>query len=374
MQNTTFELRKSVCPLCGNKAQGFSINSSNLQFLESRAKENNLDQALNICASAWSVFPELRNRSDTRNIVDTLIEHIQQQFTKALVPLETIAKMTTPLNLKIEQLTERLPGDLKDEFLETNNLLIKELASIQETTKQFAEPIQKEVRELSQSIAALVNKPSLKGSVNEQTLQIGWQETFLKDKIIHIGGAGKPDLVVTPFLELGSSRYGSKIIVERKAGSQKYSGTHFAEAISHTKAEGGKYCVIVYDAADNLLAHQKPVCFSFSDGITLAVSDIQTGGWRCCRQVIEVLQVTLPDENAGAEQAIDIKKLQAAIQQIASLNSQIELLRKNNNSAIISCERARGSINRLEELVFCHQQNLHNLLLEKPSLSNKVIN
>jgi len=366
MQTRT-ELETIICPLCGSKAQNFAANPTNLRFLENRAQENNLDQALNICAAAWSAFPELRNRSDTRNIVDTLIDHIQQQFSKALIPIETIAKMTAPLNLKIEQLTERLPDDLKGEFMETNRLLINELKLIQEATKQFADPIQKEVRELSQSIAALVNKPSLKGSVNEQTLQMGWQEAFAKDKIIRIGGAGRADIVVTPYLEFGGSRYGSKIIVERKAGAQKYCGTHFAEAITHTRAEGAKYALLVYDSPDNLLTLQKPVCFSLTDGITLAICDIQTGGWRTSRQIIEIIQLTLPADNAEATPTIDLKKLEAAIQQIASLNSQIELLRKSNNSAITNCEKTRECINKIEELVFCHQQSLRNLLAQKPT-------
>ncbi len=354
-----------ICPLCGNRADNFSVSESNLRFLRSRIQEKNVNEALNICAAAWSAFPELRNHSDTRNIVDTLIGHIEQQFSRTLIPLETIAKTTTPLNLKIEQLTERLPEDMKSEFIETNKLLINELKLIQEATKQFAEPIQKDLKELQMWIGSLVNKPSVTGRVNELTLQMGWQEAFVKDKITRIGGAGRPDIVVAPYLEFGGSRYGSKIIVERKAGIQKYCGTHFAEAIAHTKAEGAKYCMIVYDSQDNLLMLQKPVCFSVSDGITLSVSDVQTGGWRTSRQVIEVIQVTLPADDTDAAPAINLKKLQVAVQQISNLNTQIDVLRKSNNLAITNCEKTRESINKLEQFIRCYQENIQSLLLEK---------
>lgn len=230
------------------------------------------------------------------------------------------------------------------------------------------------MKDLAETINLLVNKPSIKGLANEQTLQLGWQETFIKDKIVRKGGAGQADLVVTPYLEFSGSRYGSKIVVERKAGAQKYSGSHLAEAIMHSKAEGSKFCILVYDSPANLLELQKPVYLTMSDGITLAISDVQTGGWRTSRQVIEVIQITLPADNAETASRIDIKRLQEAIQQIAGLNNQIELLRKNNNSAIANCEKTRENISRLEELVFCHQQSLQNLLLEKPSSLNPSCN
>jgi hypothetical protein len=253
--------------------------------------------------------------------------------------------MATPLSIRLEGLIEKLPEDIKKEFTEISKQLTNELRSVQETAKNSTLPIEKDVKGLSDAINLLVNQPSTKGFVNEQTLQFGWQETFIKDKIVRKGGAGQADLVVTPYLEFSGSRYGSKIVVERKAGTQKYSGSHLAEAIMHSKAEGSKFCILVYDSPANLLELQKPVCLTMSDGITLAMSDVQTGGWRTSRQVIGVIQITLPADNADTASRIDIKRLQGAVQQIAGLNNQIELLRKNNNSAISNCARHGNSYN-----------------------------
>ena len=72
-----------ICPLCGNRASSFGVSESNLRFLRSRIQEKNVNEALNICATAWSMFPELRLHSDSKEIVDLLLEHIQQQLAKA---------------------------------------------------------------------------------------------------------------------------------------------------------------------------------------------------------------------------------------------------------------------------------------------------
>ena len=91
-----------TCPLCGGIANSFNINASNLRFLQNRVKEDNINEALTICATAWSVFPELRYRSDAKNVVDLLLDNVRQQLARALVPLETLAKMTAPINEKLK--------------------------------------------------------------------------------------------------------------------------------------------------------------------------------------------------------------------------------------------------------------------------------
>jgi len=304
-----------------------------------------LDEAIALSSIAWRNFPALRLSSDSKAMIDTLLADFREKVAKTIEPLEMVVKMATPLSIRLEGLIEKLPEDIKKEFTEISKQLTNELRSVQETAKNSTLPIEKDVKGLSDAINLLVNQPSTKGFVNEQTLQFGWQETFIKDKIVRKGGAGQADLVVTPYLEFSGSRYGSKIVVERKAGTQKYSGSHLAEAIMHSKAEGSKFCILVYDSPANLLELQKPVCLTMSDGITLAMSDVQTGGWRTSRQVIGVIQITLPADNADTASRIDIKRLQGAVQQIAGLNNQIELLRKNNNSAISNCARHGNSYN-----------------------------
>jgi hypothetical protein len=48
----------------------------------------------------------------------------------------------------------------------------------------------------------LVYKPSVKGSVGEKILEEIWLQYFDKDLIDPLGGAGREDFLVTPYLPI----------------------------------------------------------------------------------------------------------------------------------------------------------------------------
>jgi len=198
--------------------------------------------------------------------------------------------------------------------------------------------------------------------VNEETLKLSWQEVFVKDKTFKKGGPGQPDLIIIPSLQLNGKCFGQKIVVERKAGRQKYCGTHLQEAIEHTKAEGSAYGILVYDAPSNLLEVQRPFYVSISQEVIIAVTDVESGGWKTAREIFEVFQSVLPNDAADNASKLDIGKLGRTIDEMVAVNQQIETLRKCNNSALSNCEKARTLINKLEELITDYQEKLRDLL------------
>jgi hypothetical protein len=198
--------------------------------------------------------------------------------------------------------------------------------------------------------------------VNEETLKLSWQEVFVKDKTFKKGGPGEADLLIIPSLQINGKVFGQKIVVERKAGKQKYCGIHLQETIEHTKAEGTNYGILVYDSPSNLLEVQRPFYLSITQSVIVAVADVESGSWKAARQIFEVFQSVLPSDAANTPNKLDIGKLQKTIDEIATVNQQIELLRKCNNSAFSNCEKARTAINRMEELITVYQEKLRELL------------
>ena len=352
------------CPLCGNETSNFNICDDNLRFLEQRFHDNNLDQSITLANIAWANFPGLRLNADGKTLINGLLKGVQEQVTNALTPLDMITKMVYPLSEKLENLIDTLPEGVKQEFSEINLQLTEKLKLIHEAATSATEPVQKDLKELNNTINQLINKPVIKGLVNEETLKLSWQEVFVKDKTFKKGGPGNPDLVIIPSLQLNGKSFGQKIVVERKAGRQKYCGIHLQETIEHTKAEGSTYGLLVYDAPSNLLDVQRPFYVSMSQSVIVAVADVESGSWKTARQIFEVFQSVLPSDVADNPSKIDIEKLRMTIDEIATVNQQIETLRKCNNSALSNCEKARTAINRMEELITVYQEKLRELLYQ----------
>ena len=350
------------CPICGSEASNLNINEDNLRFLEQRFHDNNLDQAITLANIVWNNFPGLRLNADSRTLINGMLKGVQEQVTYALTPLEMITKMVYPLSEKLEELIEKLPEGVKNEFCEINLQLTEKLKLIHEAATSATEPVQRDLKELNDTINQLINKPGSKGLVNEETLKLSWQEIFVKDKTFKKGGPGQPDLVIIPSLQLNGKGFGQKIVVERKAGKQKYCGTHFQETVEHTKAEGSTYGILVYDALANLLEVQRPFYVSMAQSVIIAVTDVESGGWKTAREIFEVFQSVLPNDASDNASKINIGKLQRTIDDIATINQEIESLRKCNNSALSNCEKARTSINKLEELITSYQEKLRELL------------
>jgi hypothetical protein len=355
------------CPICGRETTNFNISEDNLRFLEQRFHDNKLDQAITLTSIAWNNFPGLRLNADSRILINGLLKGVQEQVTNALTPLDMITKIVYPLSEKLEGLIATLPEGVKKEFREINLQLTEKLKSIHEAATSATEPVQRDLKELNDTINQLINKPVCKGLVNEETLKLSWQEVFVKDKTFKKGGPGQPDLVIIPSLQLNGKGFGQKIVVERKAGRQKYSGIHLQEAIEHTKAEGSAYGIIVYDTPSNLLEVQRPFYVSMSQGVTIAITDVESGGWKTAREIFEVFQSVLPNDSVDNASRIDLAKLQRTIDEIATVNQQIETLRKCNNFTLSNCEKARTTINRLEESITAYQEKLRDLLHNQPA-------
>ena len=154
-------------------------------------------------------------------------------------------------------------------------------------------------------------------------------------------------MIVEPFLELSGARFGQKIVIERKAGRQKYCGAHLQEAIDHAISEGATYGILAYDAPSNLLEVQRPFYISMSQSVIVAITDVESGGWKAAREIFEVFQSILPNDAANNASKIDIGKLQRTIDEIATVNQQIEMLRKLNNSALSNCEKTTNCHKRI---------------------------
>ncbi|HEY6885594.1 MAG TPA: hypothetical protein VI278_16290 [Nitrososphaeraceae archaeon] len=120
-------------------------------------------------------------------------------------------------------------------------------------------------------------KPSVKGSAGEQILADMWPQYFNKDLLERLGGAGREDFLVTPYLNNGISGYGDRISIVRKSGKQTYTGAHFKEAIQHAIEKGATYSIIVYDTQKTMFARER--------GVLVAVVDIQSGTWKMARDI-----------------------------------------------------------------------------------------
>jgi hypothetical protein len=175
------------------------------------------------------------------------------------------------------------------------------------------------------------------------------------------GGPGASDLIVIPYLEFNGGMRGHKIVVERKSGKQKYHGNHLHEAIKHAKNEGSKYVMLVYDKQANLLESQKPIQLLTHDDIIVAISDMETGGWRTAREALEVFQ-SITGNITEMQGEVDFAEIQRTLEEMQVINEQIEKLRIYNNRAINNCEKVRESIIKLENTVSKYQQRLKELL------------
>ncbi|MGH9983163.1 MAG: hypothetical protein ACRD8W_04310 [Nitrososphaeraceae archaeon] len=172
-----------------------------------------------------------------------------------------------------------------------------------------------QIQQIYQMLSQLVYKPSVKGSAGEQILADIWPHYFNKDLIERLGGAGKEDFLVTPYLNNGISGYGARISIERKSGKQTYTGAHFKEAIRHSIEKGATYSIIVYDTQENL---PQKTMFAREKGVLVAVVDIQSGTWKMAREIFEVLQKEITSKRKTVNE-ISIKVIQEVATDIGAL-------------------------------------------------------
>lgn len=420
---STPHLNLTVCPLCGSDADKYNISEANVRFLQERLTDMTLDETITLARITWNMaLPGAKLPSETKVAIDELVRDIQEQVNATLAPIDMILRNVAPLIEKLENLIDKVPKDIRNEFAQTNKELTEGLREIQQIAtktplemlnetirpiagrldeliqklpdgirKEFTElnaqlhdklkdiqeiaqkandPIQKQFKELSDMLNKLINKPTAQGQAGQRVLAECWQERFIRDIVEVKGGPGESDLIVIPYLEFNGEMYGQKIVVERKAGKQRYHGNHLQKAIKHARNEGSLYVMLVYDKQANLLETQKPIQVLTQDNIIVAVSDMETGSWRTAREAFEVFQ-SITKGITETESEVDFAEIQRTLEDMQVINEQIEKLRNYNNRAINNCEKVRESIMKLETAITKYQQRLKELLspVKTPQIS-----
>lgn len=177
-------------------------------------------------------------------------------------------------------------------------------------------------------ISQLVYKPNIRGSVGETVLADIWSQYYRFDFVERLGGAGREDFIVTPYLNSSVSSHGDRISIERKTGKQRYTGAHFDEAVQHATARGISYSIIIYDTEENL--PEKTIIIR-ENGVLVAVADIRSGTWQMARDMFEVLQKELDlKKKNGDEVKINMKIIQEVSNDITTLIKFTTNIKMNN--------------------------------------------
>jgi hypothetical protein len=203
-------------------------------------------------------------------------------------------------------------------------------------------------------LSQLFYKPSVKGSVGEKILADMWPQYFNKDIIDMLGGAGREDFLVTPYLNNGISGYGERISIERKSGRQAYTGAHFKEAIRHSIEKGATYTIIVYDTQENL---PQKTMFAREKGVLVAVVDIQSGTWKMAREIFEVLQKEITSKRKTVNE-INVKTIQEVATDIGVLVKHTSDIRGKTAKIQTLTEKIDEDLDEIKEAVSGYQAKL----------------
>ena len=297
-----------LCNFCEGGKRVINFTESNKHFLSKRIRDGNIDEAITISRMAWDNFPILKESADTKKIIETVLQGIQQTVNaQILTPMNTSISGLNALRSTLEKNPELIQKCSEDTIRNLNGYLNQILTRINGPNTQ--------IQQIYQMLSQLVYKPSVKGSVGEKILADIWPQYFNKDHIEMLGGSGREDFLVTPYLNNGISSYGDRISIERKSGKQTYTGAHFREAIRHSIEKGVTYAIIVYDTQDNL---PQKTMFAREKGVFVAVVDIQSGTWKMAREIFEVLQKEINSKGKTINE-INIKVIQEVATDIGAL-------------------------------------------------------
>lgn len=321
------------CNFCNNGKSVVSVVESNRNFIIARIKERNLDEAITISRIAWDNFPVLKESADTKKIVESLLKGVQEVInTQLLTPITTSTNAITTstnglaaLRTTLERLAEQNPNLIEKSVKDQFKVIEGNLKVLEANIKSSFPTSQ--VQQTYQMLLQLLNKPTEMGSVGQTILSERWTEAFPKDKIEEIGGAGKEDLFVIPYLNNSIGNYGEAISLERKAGEQRYSGSHLGKAIQHARDMGRSYAMIVYDTQRNL---PQKTMIAKEHGVLVAAVDLESGMWKVAREVFIVLQEEL---NVSKKQIneVDIEAIKDVLGRIGQLKNMVDGVRGKNS-------------------------------------------
>jgi hypothetical protein len=319
-----------------------------------RIKEQNLDEAITLSKVAWENFPLLRESADTKKVVETVLEGIQQNINNQIF---------TPLNASISALntlTVTLQNNPKH-IQESSKQTIQSLnESIQQVILTINNGPTAQIRQIQDLISQFVYKPNIKGSVGEMILADIWPQFYRFDLLERLGGSGREDYIITPYLNSGVSRHGDRISVERKSGKQKYCGTHFDEAVKHAVARGLSYSIIVYDTEENV---PEKTVIARENGVLVAVTDLQSGTWQMARDMFEVLQNELVLLKKGVNEVkINMKLIQEVSNDITTLIKFTSNLKMNNTKIMNLTKKIDLDTNEITEALNIHRNKLRSAI------------
>ena len=344
------------CGVCKDGQRPFDLSESNLLFLQKRVVDDNLNEAIDIARIAWEQFPQIRQSSDTKRIMESIMEGLQEKMNAhVLAPISSTTTAMTAIIDRLENLVDSNPSLIERGFNRTIEGFRSEMnnirAAIQEPTAKISE--------LNQLVNQLVYKPIAKGNAGETILTDLWAEHFTKDQIEKLGGAGREDILVRPYLggDNETSHFGEAISIERKTGKQKYTGSHREEAIRHAKEKGASIALLIYDNQENLPLSIRPVSISREQGILVVVSDLQSGSWKMMRETIEIIQRVMNSSSKDVS-AINMDAIQEVVTELGNMVKLIEQI-KGNNAKIKSCaDEVEQNVVTIKALVKSYQDKL----------------
>ena len=350
-----------ICPLSTLAPDCPPLGNPNLQFLRDRIDDGTADEALTLARIAWFSFPNIRLSADAKTMIDAMMTEVRETVSQAVTPLGILTSSLEPLLKRIDELAKCLPDDVKMKFDDVNRGLQEQIAQVKELASKAPEPVLKQVSSLQETIYQLLNKPAARGQVAESAFCELWQSEFIKDKVIPKGGPGKADLVVTPYIQ-EKNQYGKKISVERKTGKQRYSATHVEEAVRHARVEGASYIVLVYDCQTNLPEAIRPIHIAHEEELFVVIVDLETGGWKTCRWILETFQTVL--DNPEQTSSLPVKAISELVHEMHSLTNDVETLKASCNGAKCSIDKVDKCIAELEKRILRYLARLRDLLSE----------
>jgi hypothetical protein len=336
-----------------------SLSGSNINFLEHRISDGNLNEAIDLARVAWDQFPRLRESTDAKRTIALLMEGLQEKMNvQVLVPVGNTMTAMTAIIDRLEKLAQTNPSLIEQGFNRTLEGFRAEMTSIRAA---IHEPTAK-IGELNILVSELMHKPIARGTFGESVITDLWNEQFTKDLIKQVGGAGREDLLIRPYLgNNGSARFGDTIALERKSGKQKFSGSHRMEAIRHAREKGASIAMLVYDNQDNLPQAVKPVSISRERGILIVVCELQSGTWRLAREMLEVIDVAMTAANKNINE-INIEQVQQVAAELGSIVKVLEQIR-GNGAKIKSCaDEVEQSALTIKAVVKDYQEKIHSAI------------
>ena len=333
-----------------------NLSEFNFAFLEKRIADGNLNEAIDIARIAWDQFPRLRESADVKRMMESVLVGLQDKMNvQVLAPITNTTAAMSAIIDRLENLVETNPSLIEQGF---NKTLVGFRAEMSTIRTAIQEPTTK-IIELNQLVNQLVYRPIAKGNAGESVLTDLWTEHFTRDQVDKLGGAGREDVLVRPYLggENVSSRFGEAISVERKTGKQKYTGSHREEAIRHAKEKGASIAMLIYDTQENLPQSIRPVSISKEQGILVVVAELQSGSWKMMRETIEIIQRTMQSSNTDIA-AINVDAIQEVVTELGNMIKLIEQIKGSNAKIKCCADEVEQNVVTIKALVKSYQDKL----------------